>query len=150
MNDDPTWAAPTSNNNPTLRTYGKIDVVGDIVRCDVTLNQKVKPNATVRLAYDGEDWVLATTVGRLALLKLIGGAEVARVQVLSTTTQERPGWATFLGIVGLFVLLIGIVFFFVKQTVPASLVELTLTTGEVVAVAVKGDPAPLRVCLGVS
>jgi hypothetical protein len=46
--------------------------------------------------------------------------------------------------------LIGIVFFFVKQTVPASLVQLTLTTGEVVAVAVPGNPATMRVSLGVS
>lgn len=40
----------------------------------------------------------------------------AQPGLIVLTRRYRPGWATFLGVVGLLVFLVGVVFFFYKQT----------------------------------
>jgi hypothetical protein len=60
----------------------------------------------------------------------IPAAEVAGVSFGSTQAYVRrtPTWAIVLGIICLFIFLIGLVFFFVKENVPYTTPSITLTT----------------------
>ena len=57
--------------------------------------------------------------------------------------RKRPDWATVVGIIGLLFFLIGIVFFFIKETVRHSGVQLTVTTADGVFVAQYPDGLPV-------
>jgi len=75
-----------------------------------------------------------------------------RVEGRPITTRVRPTWATVVGIIGLFFLLIGILFFFVKQDriVQGAVIEVTAPDGRVLALAVPDEPVALRYGLGAS
>jgi hypothetical protein len=119
-----------------------IDLRGRLLRCDIG-TVSLRPNENARLIHDGRCWQLweLTSNTRLAY---IHGDDVESIQVIDSTRLERrtPDWAMALGIALLLCFLIGVVFFFAKETVrvQAAVVELTLTTGEVVAVEVWNEP----------
>jgi hypothetical protein len=108
------------------------------VHCDLG-TASLRPNASARLFHDGEHWQLwgLKSNTRLAWFR---SDDVQSIQVIDSTRLERrtPDWAMALGIALLPCFLIGLVFFFAKETVrvQAAVVELTLTTGEVVALEV--------------
>ena len=83
----------------------------------------------------------------------IPGAQVAwtRVTADDKTTKRTPPWAIVLGILGLFVFLLGALLFLVKETTvdKGALVEIAGTDGRVLAFRATGvDANTLRVQMG--
>jgi len=106
------------------------------VRCDIG-TVSLRPHESARLFRDGEYWQLWSLRSntRVAWFR---SDDVESIHVIDSTRLERrtPDWAMALGLALLLCFLIGVVFFFAKETVrvQAAVVELTLTTGQVVAV----------------
>lgn len=73
-------------------------------------------------AWEGDHCVLDIATEALTAVQVSDG---------TTTSRRMPVWAAVLGIIGLFFFLIGIVFFFVKETVntPGTLVSLMTKDG---------------------
>ena len=127
------------------RTWGPLDAWGTLVRCDLTLDGEVR-NPYLRYVHDGSMWWIASHDKTLATFPT---ADVASVEITETWTEtrERPSWATVLGVIGLLFFLIGVFFFFIKETrqVRTALVEVKLRDGRMITfMPMNADPAILR------
>jgi len=73
------------------------------------------------------------------------------VTATETVTKRTPPWAVIVGLIGLLVFLIGILFFFIKEDVrtPTALVEIAGHDGRMVVLRIVGaDGNILRTQLG--
>jgi hypothetical protein len=136
---------------PHSRTMPPIDINAHLVRCDYLMARHPAPGFPIRaVRSDLGTWTLwlqddcvTTIAGDLV--------QSTRVEATEQVTRERPGWATVLGVVGLFFFLIGIFFFFIKEDVrrPAALIEVTGTDGRTIVMKLVGvDPHAFRYAVG--
>ncbi len=125
----------------TARRCPPITLHGRVVRDDIA---GTAPGVDAEFSRESDDtWRIGSTV-----------MPVARVHVSPTSTTEtyRPSWATLIGALSL-VLLIGILFFFIKRErqVDGALVELDAADGRMLTFAVAdSDPVMLWVTLEAS
>lgn len=136
----PPPSAPLPSKTP-------IDLWGaTLIRADFQLSRTptAPGSGALHRDYTGR-W--AYTEGSDLLIEL-PGAHVRQVRVspTMTVTRERPGWATALGVIGIFFFLIGLIFFFIKIDVqrPGAMVEITMTDGRLLVVQAAGDASMLQ------
>lgn len=122
-----------------------------IVRCDYGLSAPcTQPWGLTVTRDERSTWTLVK--GRDVLLEL-HAEHVAwtRVTATETVTKRTPPWAVIVGLIGLLVFLIGILFFFIKEDVrtPTALVEIAGHDGRMVVLRIVGaDGNILRTQLG--
>ena len=125
----------------TARTCEPITLLGRVVRDDIA---GTRPGVDAEFSREADDtWRIGSTV-----------MPVSRVHVspLPSTETYRPSWATLIGALSL-VLLVGILFFFIKRErmVDGALVELDAADGRVLTFTVAdSDPVMLWMSLEAS
>ena len=145
-----TFAPPNPETTSTRHVPGA-QLFARIVRCDYPINGNHGQWGYTATRNNVGDWTLSSKGNPDALT--IPGAHVAWVRVTpaDTTIRKTPGWAIVVGVLGLFVFLLGALFFLVKTTEvePGALVEVAGADGRVLAFRCAGvDANTLRVQLG--
>jgi len=124
---------------------------GQIVRCDYAMVDGRNPLGVFAFERDSTGAWTMHNGSTLELTLPAGYVAWTRVSPSDVVTKKTPAWAVVLGLVGIFLFLIGLLFFLVKTTEieQGALVEIGGSDGRVLAFrAHNTDATILRAALG--